>query len=361
MKFDARRVAIRVDASDGIGSGHVMRCINLAIGLRHFGLTPSFICREHPNNLIAYIRDSGFEVFPLPLTRLLFDSLNYETWCGGTYIEDALQTIDYLKKISPQWVVVDHYGIGFAWERLIKNYTRAILSIDDLANRFHDCDILLDQNYFQNKQARYCNLVPEYTMKLLGPAYALLSSDFPLMREIALGRRGVSEINNLLIFISGSDPLGHTQAVIEAILASSLNQKRIDVVVGSSHQGLEKLNFLASKNSNIQVHIQTKEMATLMTQADFAITGGGIVTWEKCALGLPSLTVVLSENQSKIAFSMAAEGVHSVIDARNGNLVNDCVNFLNQINLSELNNFSRRARLFCDGGGVRRVIQKMGF
>jgi UDP-2,4-diacetamido-2,4,6-trideoxy-beta-L-altropyranose hydrolase len=53
-----------------------------------------------------------------------------------------------------------------------------IFVIDDLANRKHDCDVLLDQNYFSNQEKRYQNLISKDCHMFCGPRHTLLRKEF---------------------------------------------------------------------------------------------------------------------------------------------------------------------------------------
>ena len=60
------KVCIRADASAEIGTGHVMRCLTLAMELRSRGDEVIFVCRELPGNLCDFLEEKGFNVARLP-------------------------------------------------------------------------------------------------------------------------------------------------------------------------------------------------------------------------------------------------------------------------------------------------------
>lgn len=173
------QIVFRVDSATQIGSGHLMRCLTLATALREKGATCAFVCRSHPNNLIALLRQKGFTVYELPQGTEPRSSDDL-----GVPLEvDAQQTQTLLEKLGQvDWLVVDHYGIDANWERFLRPWVKRIFVIDDLADRPHDCDVLLDQNY-THRQDRYDGLVPAHCSLLLGPQYALLRSEFIAARE----------------------------------------------------------------------------------------------------------------------------------------------------------------------------------
>ena len=182
------RVVFRADASVTIGTGHVMRCLTLAEALRKAGAEVAFVCRELDGNLAGLIEARGFDVHVLPPLEPPTDPL---TWTAAHWHEDAAQTASFLKTRA-DWLVVDHFALEHRWEKEMREHANRLMVIDDLADRVHDCDLLLDQNYLQ-EPARYDTLVPAHCRKLLGPAYALLRDEFRRARE-AWPREDRSEV-----------------------------------------------------------------------------------------------------------------------------------------------------------------------
>ena len=132
----------RVDSSSQIGSGHIVRCLTLAKELKKRDYKCKFICRDHNNNLIKKIKKENFEVVTLfnsnklrAVKRNNTKHSNYYSWIGASLKEDVNQTIDVLKSEKVDWLVIDHYGIDYKWEKKIRPYVKKIMVIDDLANR----------------------------------------------------------------------------------------------------------------------------------------------------------------------------------------------------------------------------------
>ena len=179
------KVAIRVDASNKIGTGHVIRCLTLAIQMRRSGDFVLFICRELPGHLCELIESNGFDVFRLPAKKIQFESIAHSSgtphasWLGVDWETDAAQTYDcMLSHGFFDWLIVDHYAIDYCWEKKLSPLTKKLMVIDDLANRKHDCDLIIDQNLYSKFERRYDNLVPKNCHKLLGPKYVLLRKEF---------------------------------------------------------------------------------------------------------------------------------------------------------------------------------------
>ncbi|MCK4633117.1 MAG: UDP-2,4-diacetamido-2,4,6-trideoxy-beta-L-altropyranose hydrolase, partial [candidate division Zixibacteria bacterium] len=230
------RVVIRCDASIEIGTGHVMRCLTLAEQLRADGASVAFVSREFDGHLCEIIGNKQFMCFRLPKPGQQFSDQfadEYARWLAVPWREDAEQTAASLRSETGEtgWLVVDHYGLGKDWEEFLRPQVGAIMVIDDLANRPHDCDMLLDQNLHPKSETRYNGLVAGTCELLLGPNYAMLRPQFAQVREKMLKRDG--SIQRILIFMGGADPFNHTSKAVEAVLG--LSDLSADVIVGRSN------------------------------------------------------------------------------------------------------------------------------
>lgn len=298
------KIAFRCDASIQMGSGHVMRCLTLANELREQGAVITFICREHEGNLFNLIKSSGFDLVPLKLgTQVTKGNLAHAHWLGATQEEDVQQMIESLKLIRDiRCVIVDHYALDINWEAEVKKCVNRIMVIDDLADRRHNCDLLLDQNYYSQIELRYENLVPINCLKLLGPKYALLRPEFVEARKSLKIHDG--SVKNLFIFFGGSDPTNETKKTLLALQSSDIDDMKINVVVGQSNPNKEQIRAICESN-HWNYHCQIKNMAELMSNADLAIGSGGAVNLERCYLGLPSIIIMIAKNQMETSNALA--------------------------------------------------------
>lgn len=296
-------IFIRTDSSIEIGTGHVMRCLTLANKERCSGNQVSFISRKTKGDSINFIRENGFRVFELPFIEeslWRYTEVNWEI--------DAEQTIEIIKPFKVDKLIVDHYSIDEKWESKMRNFTKEIFVIDDLANRPHNCDILLDQNFYLNMSSRYNGLVSEGTKLLLGPKYALLRDEFLIARKQLKTFNG--KIERLFIFFGGSDPTNETEKVVRAI-APLINKYEIkaDVIVGTSNPNKETIKRLCDEYENFTYHYQINNVAELMVKADLAFGAGGVTTWERAYLNLPSIVISVAENQVEVANALKEKGV----------------------------------------------------
>lgn len=289
-------VVIRTDSSSEIGTGHVMRCLTLAKQLYKKGAKVRFICRDFSGNSISFIQSEGFPVDTLSN----YVEKDHWRWLENNWEEDVKETRKLIENYSCiDLFIIDHYSLDIKWESKIRQNVKCIMVIDDIANRRHDCDILLDQNYYSDMKTRYNGLVPKCCIQLLGPNYVLLRNEFLTIETQKIKRE--AQVNNVLVFFGGSDPTDETTKTIQAI--RKLNRPDIEfvVVVGSANPRKMLIKNICKEIENITFHIQVNNIAELMLKADLFIGAGGATTWERCFLKLPSITIIVAENQRAIA------------------------------------------------------------
>lgn len=302
------RIAIRVDASSQIGTGHFMRCLTLADTLKQRGAQIRFISRHLPEHLRGMLAAKGYEFMLLNSSpsEAISDGLSHAHWLDTSQHADAQDTVQALSDQIWDWLVVDHYALDARWESVLRQAAKNILVIDDIADRIHDCDVLLDQNFYADMNTRYTGKVPLHCQLLLGPRYALLREEFRQLREQVKPRTG--PVKRILIFFGGVDADNYTGRALEVLVNIGISDLHVDVVIGAQHPFREQLKFACSEHGFF-CHVQTKRMAELMAAADLAIGAGGSATWERCCLGLPTLTICVADNQSKQVADAASEGL----------------------------------------------------
>lgn len=305
------KVFFRTDASVTIGSGHLMRCLTLADELRKRGAEISFICREHPSSLNDLLEAKGYPVLRLDEPTQAYavrpGDVAHAAWLGVTWEHDAADTIAALREVKPDWLIVDHYAIDRRWEEEVRPHVGKMMVVDDLADRSHDCDLLLDQNLYQGMEKRYDGLVPETCQQLVGPKYALLRPEFTEARKGLRQRDG--HVRRVLVFFGGVDPTNETEKALLALTGITDRKFRVDVVVGGGNPRKEQIKAICEAHGGFAFHCQIDNMAELMAAADLAIGAGGTATWERCAVGLPALVVAVAENQRELAVCGAEAGL----------------------------------------------------
>lgn len=353
-------VVFRVDSSTAIGSGHLMRCLALAESLDKNGVEITFICRDLGGNLTDEIKHRQMKVITLPCPEFAIkaEADIYSNSLGVRQLVDAHETaVSIGNEIKPDWLIVDHYSIGEEWENYISNYCSKIMVIDDLANRKHYCHLLLDQNYSSENNDRYKVLTPSFCRFLLGPQYSLLRSEFGALRRSDVSFK--SAIKRLLIFFTAGDDQGETLKAMNGVKIFSKNKRiDVDVVVGSANLYQQPIEEMCSVH-NWGYHCQVNYMPALIAGADIVIGSGGSSNWERCALGVPGLVVILAENQAAIARDLDSAGVVINLGWNTRLESIDYASALAAIGPEKLNFMSLAAYQMVDGAGASRVSDSL--
>ncbi|MDR5907505.1 UDP-2,4-diacetamido-2,4,6-trideoxy-beta-L-altropyranose hydrolase [Franzmannia qiaohouensis] len=314
---DPMSVVFRVDASIDIGTGHVMRCLTLADALSSKGVDCHFVSRELHGNLIEQTRLRGYTVHVLPAPcdkTYLAQEPPYASWLGVDWLTDAAESSSVLRDLNPEWLVLDHYALDGRWEEATRQHWQRLFVIDDLADRTHIADLLLDQN-LGRQVSDYKSLLPEHAHCLVGPQYALLRPEFAELRPYSLMRREAGALRHLLISLGGVDKDNATGTVLRTLQDCPLPEDcTITVVMGGHAPHLDDVQAAAATMTwPTEVVINVSDMAKRMAEADLAIGAAGSSSWERCCLGLPTLLLILAENQKQIAHAMDASGAALIL------------------------------------------------
>lgn len=339
----ADRVLFLADCGPEVGGGHVMRCLSLARAMKAKGATCGFLSPSDVAVVLDVFAGSDFERLPAPGAPL------------GLLLESAA-------KAAAAWradiLVFDHYGLGAAQERKFRKAGRRLVAIDDLAQRTHDCDLVIDPSLGRSAQD-YAGLAPDSAQVLAGPAYALLRPQYAARRAAALARRRSREPpRRLLVSLGLMDLHGVTGEVVR-LIQPELGELKVDVAVGSGAPSLALLRQIASRDRRLRLHVDALDMAELIADADIGVGAGGSSTWERAALGLPSLSLVLAGNQQALALELERRGAVLAVEARGGELQTALrAAFLRLMQEPELRSqLSSRSAALCDGKGASRAAE----
>ncbi len=337
-----KNIVFRVDSGNGIGWGHMMRCFSLAEAFRPKNAKISFISRNLSGSLCKFIEKNGYNVHYLPNKDL-------------EWTNDAEKTIKIIDNLDPvDWLIIDNYELNDKWETILKSHVKKIMVIDDMTKREHNCDLILDQNLYENMKKCYDGLIPRNCKKLIGPKFALLRKEFRQIRKNLRIRDG--EIKRILISFGSSDPSNETMKVLDAINQLDNKQIKMDFVLGISGNTSKSMKKLCSKTSNITCHYQSTNIAQLMKKADLSIGAGGSTTWERCCLGLPAIVSISSDNQKKLTEAVAKNGCSINLGLVNKLSSKDYQKAINNIDSLSLTRMSQKCIQLVDGNGVYRVV-----
>lgn len=339
------RALIRVDCSPAIGMGHAMRCLALAGQLGHRGADVAFATRGPGSPLTELCAASGFEIHALPELDVGWE-------------DDAAHTLAILDaKKRPDWVVVDHYGLDARWERRLRPRCGAILAIDDLADRAHDCDLLLDQNFHDAAAARYLDRVPDTCQMLLGPRYALLRAAFSASNPPA--RDGV--LRRVLISYGGTDSTGETLKALSALALAALPGLSARVVIGPGNPRAAEIRECCARLPGAEALESVADMSSLLVNADIAIGAGGVSMWERCAMGVPSIVTAIARNQEPSSQAMGEAGLCIYLGTAAETSAKSIADVLRGLAATPalLRHIASSTMALVDGKGAERVADRM--
>ena len=361
------RVAFRVDASLAIGSGHVMRCLTVADALAARGHASLFLSREAEGDRLDAVRARGHsqEVLAERGAGGAYGPGEgrpaHAAWLAVPWEEDARETRARVKAAGADLLVLDHYALDARWERAACPPGVRRMAIDDLADRPHEVDLLLDQN-LGRAPADYEDLVPDGCRLCVGPAFAMVAPRFSELREGALERRAADlVVRRVLVSMGGVDADDATGACLAGLAASSLpDGVQVTVVMGARAPHLERVRALAAElRLGTEVVVDVRDMAERMAAADLALGGAGGTAWERCAVGLPTIAVVLAENQRAGARALGEAGAALVLDAvdRVPAELPGLVDAL--LEPERLARMARASAVVVDGAGLPRLLDAM--
>ena len=357
------RVLVRVDASALLGTGHVMRCLALAVELKSRGHQVVFVMRLLAGHMTAQTRDAGFEV----MTLTDFPSVrrdSQDSWIDfarrpNLQAQDAKETLALLPHLAWDWLIVDHYALGCEWHQRMSGVAQKLMAIDDQADRALQCNLLLNQNPGA-LASRYADLVPSTCLSLMGPDHALLRPEFSIEPANVPKRKLALNKPRILVSLGGADVGGMTQLVVLALEQAGLRGNDVTVVAGAHNPYLQAIESRCQSLGYLSLK-STDTMAKLMAHSDCAIGAGGVSMLERCAMGLPSITLVVAPNQRPGALAAQAMGAVLALDPQAPDFEVHLSQSIKKLLTSpeHWKAMSRAALAVCDGKGTPRVADTL--
>lgn len=321
-------ITIRADASDKVGTGHVMRCLAL--------------CEAFPKD--AKVTFLAHSILP---------HLEYRILSEGHTLQ-RIKTFDDLPTQKTDLLIVDHYGLSSEWENEARSFAKKILALDDFPKRHHSVDFLLDQNFHRDNR-RYQDFIPKNCQTLLGPQYALLRRE---ILEHSPGRsREFGDLKKILIAMGGTDPSGETLKVLKALSSMKENSCEIHIVTTGSNPHLSLLQETVAQTTSATLHVDSAHYVSLMNSCDLAIAAGGSSTWERLYLGLPSIQVAIFENQLDITKELSHSQIVRSLSHVDERTLRQAIREMEPPGVRR--NFSERGMSLVDGKGAERVFSAL--
>ena len=350
-------VVFRADSSTEIRTGHIMRCLTLADILKKSGHDVTFISRNLDGNVLPWIVRKGYPIYLLSAPtsqQKCINTVPHSPWLKVPWQDDAEEVILRIKEAgkSVDLLVVDHYALDKEWEQLLRPFVKKIFVIDDLADRDHDCELLLDQNLYENFTKRYLSRVKKGTQLLLGPSFAILRPQFLEERKQCTVRK---QLKKILVFFGGGTSAQEINKTLEALSLMKFPHA-VELLLGETKEN----DIYLPPHLNITVHSFVENIAQIMQKSDLCIGACGITVWERCALGLPSIVMTLAMNQEKSACTLDKMkiiknmGPQEEITSQH---IIDAISFF--MNGSHLKEYSERCMEIVDGKGTKRILEHL--
>ncbi|MDA9943707.1 UDP-2,4-diacetamido-2,4,6-trideoxy-beta-L-altropyranose hydrolase [Paracoccaceae bacterium] len=356
------KLLFRTDVSAKIGTGHLMRCVTIAFEAQRLGWISCFVIRDPEQPTVDLLQSFGIELRILITKHLLQKSepkrFAHENWLTVSQEIDAQDTLEIMNEFKPDWIIVDHYALDKTWYKIVRKFRSKVFTIDDLGDRELDCDLLLDQNLGASEE-KYKHNVPRTCNLLVGPHYALLRDEFKEWRKKSIERRIDIDVRSVLITMGGADVENYTLGVLKELTKSKYAEKCVfKVIIGGNYQYANTLNdFVQSFELKTLISTNVTNMAQIMSESDLCIGAAGSTAWERCCLGLPTITFAIAQNQIDLLNFMTENYITSA-----SNLEKICDDFdflIGEDQKSRLKQLSRNSSAICDGRGVGRVLRQL--
>lgn len=366
MARPRRWFVVRADANPKIGIGHVMRCLALAEWAKDLGIDVVLITKFTSELIEVKVKQLGGELILIPESSdASGGDYSHSSWLKGSENQDALLSLGVIEElckirdgVPPLFIMVDHYALGAPWERLLKQLS-PVFVIDDLSDRQHDCQWLLDQT-FGKRASDYGGLVSPNTRLFVGAQYALLRKEFALLsaknnREFPKGKL------RILVSLGGVDNQNYASRIVKQLLSIDPNKNfEISIVSGGLNPNIEQLKVLAENNQNTKLFVDATNMAELMLSHHLCIGAAGSTTWERFAMSLPSILCVIADNQISAARNLEEANLVRVVNIDSENLQCELAEYINyfacpsvyQENMDHISSV-------CDGMGARRILDEI--
>ena len=368
MLKEKLNIAIRVDANSEIGGGHFRRCLTLAQEAQKRGHSIKFISAQLPKkdrlllkkNKLFYDIISEKNQNENITFKKIPNKFSHDKWLKLSILEDAKLTSKSLDKFNPNWIIFDHYSLNIEWVNIVKKKHNDpyYLAIDDLDNRNLGSDFLLDQTSIIKKERIY--KVPG---SLVGPKFALISNKFDNYRNKSIQKRSDSKsfiLKNKNFFLLISLGLYDKKKLLPILVDTLSKMKNANILVATSSecQTLSKLKKLCQKYKNFSLHLDSKNMAELMLKADVCIGASGMSMWERCCMGIPSLTITVAKNQQKVTKQVTNLNISKQLSVsvlkNKTKLLKTISDFI--YSPKKLQQLSENSYKICDGKGTDKVI-----
>ena len=333
----------RFEGNANVGYGHAMRCLALAQQLIDQGHACSALTvASAPSDLDAWMSEMRRVN---SLLALDFDDRGIVP--GGD--DDADVTLQSCAKFNADWLVLDNYAFGRAFQQAMMHATAHRLYLDDADASYVGADIVLNQNARIDGSCRIDNAEG---LRLVGSRYFLARRE---LQAIVDNVATHAERGSVLITLGGGDRANIGLEVCETLRAILPKDRHIILACTADQHGWAAACAFAAAHANVEVHFRP-ELPALMTQAGIAVCGGGVTSLELASTGIACVILIMADNQRAGGQALAAQGC-ARLASDTGDAARIAADLLVDAPARRL--LSERGRALVDTDGAERVAAEM--
>lgn len=368
VQVQHNKLLIRCDASTLIGTGHVARCLELAVRLRELGFDICFAARDLPGNQNKKIKDCGFRLFELSPSAdaASMELEGYAQWLEVPMEHEIDEMTLVVREEKPDAIIIDHYSLASDWSRAVFGNKLPTIVIDDLANRELSADLVINQNLGKTSSiAAYDGLCSASTEFLLGPKFAILRPEFAAYRHESLLRRRANNLQTIAVSFGGGDVNNYSKRFFDLFVGNRLFEKiNLLIILGKNAPAVSQdfvlpAPFCANYSDAVKVFVDIQNMAELLTNVDLVIGAGGSSSWERCCLGVPTFLTCVAENQKPIYRALENLGAVSGFDFELETDAEIMAKLAKFFEATYLRQIGQNAANLVDGLGASRVAERI--
>ncbi len=345
------KIFFRVDASNVIGTGHLIRCLNLANAFKESLLETKFIIRQCPKFYEKLLYQNNIKIIRLNKlneSEVENISADHNSWLGVTERDDAREVISKIEE--PDLLIVDHYSLGDEWESLIKlKFSSVKLVVIDDLERKHNADLIIDSTFMRSKN----EYIKSANYLLIGSEFAMLRDGFSKLHLKAKTAKSKTNYHKLIVNFGGYDEKGLTLSVLKSLKQRS-QQIKTTVIIDKNNSSFDQIvNFINENSSWINLNEFVNDIENLMCLHTIAIGAAGSSAWERACLGIPSILIQTADNQKDVIKNLQSVGAIYQLDASE---INNILNLKLDMLLSNFTKMKSINLSICDGRGCKRIL-----
>lgn len=338
---------IRTHARSDMGIGHLVRMTHLAQALLEQGCEVRFVVDVRNPDIVPFVKHFPVEYLYTESTLVDFDERN-----------DATRFVTLLDPFPVDMVILDSYLLGVEWENVVVGTGYTLTVIDDLGNRRHNCDYLVDQRWCGPVETpkRYAGLVPDRCQRMLGPDYCMLGSQY---RQKKSGS-GPSEFT-VMFSLGGGGDLSILAGLIRELLKDSELNIRLMPVLGPLSKNKDHIFSIAENDPRVYPVDSPGSLYDCYLEASLYVGALGTSLYELAAMALPALTFSYAQNQENEIVNLEDLGHYFHIDQEEFTDLSAVAKLILVFkeNMERLRKIRERPAIAIDGLGVKRIAEVM--